>query len=131
MYAPSEVPNYLAIDDIAFSDKCVQPNILPTGIPVPIVTTSSPCPNQFACTNPFKCIDKSKVCDFTLDCQDGSDEANCGTCNFDKNSMCGWTNIGAGKQQWSIYKYHFGSTLNLPNSATGSYLVIDTSQGNL
>lgn len=40
--------------------------------------------NEFYCESDKKCIDESKVCDFFKDCQDGSDEAKCGECDFSR-----------------------------------------------
>jgi len=124
------------VDDISFSPQCVQPSVIPTGTPPPVVTVPNQCTSvQFFCKSQ-KCIDKSKVCDFNNDCGDNSDEANCGTCSFDNNSMCGWTNIGQGKQQWSIQPARRFGLNTIPkvdgaNSAAGSFLIIDTSRGKL
>lgn len=38
------------------------------------------------------------MCDFGADCDDGSDEANCGGCEFEHNT-CGYTN-GKGAIEW-------------------------------
>lgn len=32
----------------------------------------------------YKITNNLKVCDFTFNCQDGSDELNCGPCTFEK-----------------------------------------------
>ena len=70
------------------------------------------------------------------DCGNAEDEKHCGPCSFDKNSMCGWTNIGNGKQQWSLQPA--SKFASLPNTIpkadskgnkTESFLIIDTSKG--
>lgn len=65
-----------------------------------------------------------------------TDEAKCGTCNFNNNEWCGWTNAGEGQQQWSLVpaSKFLLQTNDLPkvdgaNLANGSYLIIDTSHG--
>lgn len=53
----------------------------------------------------------SQMCNFVKDCPSGLDEANCGTCNFEQGSDCGWHNV-AGFGKFAITS---GSTAkNLP-----------------
>jgi hypothetical protein len=51
----------------------------------------TPDSQTFTCDN-GNIIAAHKVCDFVKDCVDGSDEKNCGTCDFE-NSTCGWFDI--------------------------------------
>ncbi|XP_056317933.1 MAM and LDL-receptor class A domain-containing protein 1 isoform X2 [Danio aesculapii] len=79
---PHEV---VAIDDLSFSRGCV-----------PAVETDSQAslpaqclPSHFHCGADV-CVDGVKVCDFSLDCPNGEDEANCSAqCDFESDS-CGW-----------------------------------------
>jgi hypothetical protein len=41
----------------------------------------------------------SKACDFDLNCADGSDERNCGPCDFEADD-CGWKDNSDGLYQW-------------------------------
>ncbi len=134
--------SYIAIDDISFSPQCSPPNVMPTGI-VPIVNiTTNHCddPNTIPCNpkvNGSPCIKKTQICDSVTDCPGNEDEMHCGMlCSFDKKDMCGWTNVGRGKQQWSIQpaSRFSSSSSNIPTTdskgdKTGSFLIIDTSTG--
>ena len=55
---------------------------------------------MYECTN-GECIDADQVCDFVSDCSDGADEADCGTCDFDHNSTCGWYDESYGYDLWN------------------------------
>jgi hypothetical protein len=100
----------IIIDDTSFTNGCkaTQSNQLPTGIRPP--TTESPpraCandkfhPNGFKCASDGICIEANKVCDFVSDCADGSDEAQCGTCDFEQ-SACGWYDATAADElKWT------------------------------
>nr|XP_054757010.1 MAM and LDL-receptor class A domain-containing protein 2-like [Lytechinus pictus] len=85
---------------------------------------------------PFPCNDGSQtvpgnlVCDWFPDCQDDSDEANCGSCTFESD-QCGYTNDPTGLFPWILQG---GSTtpppsLPLPSSdhttGSGYYMVVD------
>lgn len=80
----------IAIDDISFSSECD---------PVTIETTIKPIicnTDQFQC-NSQQCIPRNEVCDFTNDCSDDSDEADCPRyCDYEseKDSLCKWNNFG-------------------------------------
>lgn len=74
----------IAIDDlsIALKPSCsLYSGSLPTvGSTVTPVTTAAPnncLVSQFACVSTGTCIPLGKVCDFDLDCADGSDERSC------------------------------------------------------
>ncbi|XP_061694563.1 MAM and LDL-receptor class A domain-containing protein 2 isoform X2 [Syngnathoides biaculeatus] len=65
------------------------------------VSTSS-CPDgTFKCTT-GECLDAGVVCDFKKDCDDGSDEAFCGSCDFEDH-QCGWnsTTFYPWTRQWA------------------------------
>ena len=74
----------IAIDDlsIALKPSCsLYSGSLPAaGSTLAPVTTASPnncSASQFACISDGKCIQLGQVCDFNLDCVDGSDERSC------------------------------------------------------
>lgn len=56
----------IALDDIELSDSACAVN------------------NQWRCANK-QLIHVDQVCNFVKDCSDGSDETNCGTCDFENN----------------------------------------------
>ncbi|GBM91293.1 MAM and LDL-receptor class A domain-containing protein 2 [Araneus ventricosus] len=95
--------NYIALDDISFSHKCV-PQITPLPTVPPQITTPTPekrCTlNEFPCASKGQCIPKEQKCDFKDDCADGSDEKQCGKCDFHED-MCGLVNTAA----WSVYQW--------------------------
>ena len=70
----------IAIDDLSMTQFCrpytgPPPTAPPSTIPPP---TTNPCPGiQYQCTD-GTCIQSSKRCDYRKDCNDGSDEVNCG-----------------------------------------------------
>lgn len=70
----------IAIDDVSFLGCFPYRKPLPT--PAPSTTprpTTTPCQaNQFYCPGDGVCIASKKRCDYTVDCQDKSDERNCG-----------------------------------------------------
>ncbi|EDV21956.1 uncharacterized protein TRIADDRAFT_59472 [Trichoplax adhaerens] len=129
----------MAIDDISFTPGCKFggsiPN-LPTTVPKPTV----PACNGFTCTTNGQCIKQNQVCDFKTDCTDGSDEANCGTCTFEKRLIfsdvnCGWYNGSSDNFDWVRHK---GSTPSFQTgpatdhtlqTSSGHYLYIETSNG--
>ncbi|KAK3586782.1 hypothetical protein CHS0354_016957 [Potamilus streckersoni] len=58
------------------------------------------------CKDNYKCVAKEKLCDFTWDCMDGSDEGHdyCNVskqCNFETKAKCGYTNISSGATSWN------------------------------
>lgn len=53
------------------------------------------------CTDSQECISIQKVCDFLIDCDDGSDEEFCGSCDFDEHS-CGWIDTSKNVFQWRL-----------------------------
>ncbi|EDO47788.1 predicted protein [Nematostella vectensis] len=86
----------IAIDDISFTPSCsLFTGSLPTSAPTlsPPPTTAAPnnCnAQQFGCVTDGKCIPLTSVCDFNVDCLDGSDERSCpSNCTFE-TGQCGW-----------------------------------------
>ena len=85
-----EQPNFIAMDDVAL-----------VGCREPPEVHNMCGENGFACqlTPELVCINKSQVCDFHYDCYDGSDEMNCGPCDFERD-MCGWETSKSGAVFW-------------------------------
>src|SRR5699024_7516613 len=91
---------YLAIDDINFTPACTLVNQVPTNVTLPNggkITTVKPnsCPTiSCVTTNSTQiCLNANQICDFITDCRDGSDEKNCGDCDFDHGDMCAWQKL--------------------------------------
>ena len=93
----SDGSQIIAIDDTSFDKGCIADTsgvTLQTVTQTTISTTHNSCvQNSFLCPTNNQCIPSYKVCDFLKDCPDGSDESNCGTCDFEK-STCGWYDDG-------------------------------------
>ncbi|XP_075875933.1 MAM and LDL-receptor class A domain-containing protein 1 [Nelusetta ayraudi] len=89
---------YLAIDDIDFSN-CSLPESQPL------------CPeNMFQCNNSV-CVEPSRICDFTDDCGDRSDEMDCDAkgyverCTFERG-LCSWarSDEDSPEAEWSRHR---------------------------
>jgi hypothetical protein len=91
----------IGIDDLSFSNGCIVDNsiVLPSLTTLQPQTTLSPCPNQFKCKSNNQCVPLDKVCNFKYECDDRSDEAECGTCDFETSS-CGWYDRSDDKFVW-------------------------------
>ena len=94
----------VAIDDLSLSYSCsLYGDSLPPGptTPVPPVTTTA-CPDQgWRCSSSSQCIPAEQLCDFSADCEDGSDEAECAQCDFEAGT-CGWSDVSQGKFGWEV-----------------------------
>ncbi|CAF4758951.1 unnamed protein product, partial [Rotaria socialis] len=96
----------IGLDDTVFTPECSA--YTSSELPITTITTTqapTPCPiaAQFRCTGTDICIDQNKICDFTADCPDASDEDRCGPCNFEKDD-CGWEDVSWSTYSWSRIK---------------------------
>lgn len=121
----------VAIDGVSFTPGCTAGGTIP-GMPTAAPTQPGACgADKFTCASGTQCIDRTKVCDFNNDCNDKSDELNCGTtCNFE-NGLCGWSrppyNSG---MNWTITLANNTGNSNAPTrdhsqvSQPGHYLYV-------
>ncbi|RWS26033.1 hypothetical protein B4U80_01969, partial [Leptotrombidium deliense] len=103
--------------------KCSKSEVTPT--------TENPIPDcDFYCKSDKKCIEIREVCDFKKDCVDGSDEINCGECEFNE-TFCNWTNEG--DEQWLLVagnrfkNYKLIPSYDEAKSENGSFLILQSS----
>ncbi|XP_057713068.1 MAM and LDL-receptor class A domain-containing protein 1 [Corythoichthys intestinalis] len=89
-------PGHIAVDDVNFT-SCNLPD------PQPV------CPeNMFTCKNGV-CVEKNRLCDFTDDCGDLTDENNCEhqgvteRCSFERG-LCSWAPLDEPGARWSRQK---------------------------
>uniref|UniRef100_A0A3B4CKL8 MAM domain-containing protein n=1 Tax=Pygocentrus nattereri TaxID=42514 RepID=A0A3B4CKL8_PYGNA len=90
----------IAIDDLSFLGCEPYEGTLPsvessTAAPPPAFTPVPPhscLMGQYVCGSYGECVSQSQVCDFRLDCSDGSDEKDCvmEQCDFEGGLLCGW-----------------------------------------
>ncbi|XP_041365734.1 MAM and LDL-receptor class A domain-containing protein 1-like [Gigantopelta aegis] len=126
----------IAVDDVIIGPSCRLAGVtLPTA-QYPLSTTQSACTGGgFQCTSDKKCIPASRVCDFTADCADKSDEAACGTCTFEPTgSYCGWTDRSTGKYNWTVTSGRQAGSSGLQKdhtkrTADGHYMYVEGSRG--
>ncbi|MBN3307352.1 MALR1 protein, partial [Amia calva] len=91
----------IALDDITFTREC-----LPSSSTGPVEPTSLPptdsCPQGYLkCAN-GNCFRPEQRCDFVNDCEDNTDEKDCGTsCSFE-TGRCGWKNSPADNFDWVL-----------------------------
>ena len=124
--------NYIkAIDDTSFDGNCDL--VLDVTFPTMMTTTTTEristekC--DFKCASDGQCISIDNVCDFKPDCDDSSDERDCGTCNFEE-SWCGWRDNSDNELFWDR---RTGASNNPAGpqvdhtlqTTQGSYLTID------
>ena len=126
----------LAIDDLVLSAGCQYSGttLPPAGY---MTTTASTRPNtcgtsMFQCSD-GSCIDQVRFCDFTVDCRDGSDEATCGSCNFE-SGMCGYRDMSVGRYNWTrSYPAVMGVTGPAQDhtfrNGTGHYAYVEGTRG--
>ncbi|XP_076802493.1 MAM and LDL-receptor class A domain-containing protein 1-like [Clavelina lepadiformis] len=133
--APNSDLGDLAIDDISFTTSCLYDgSALPPGTTV-ATTTVSPCPvGQFHCGD-GTCINDFLYCDGRPDCQGGTDELNCGGCNFEDDT-CGWTDVSSGEYKWDRITGVGTSDVTMgpqvdhtTGTSTGYYMFLDPGTG--
>ncbi|KAK2827613.1 hypothetical protein Q7C36_018539 [Tachysurus vachellii] len=77
----------IAVDDITLSPECR-------------LTNNSVKPESFPKPPKKPCAEASKICDFTRDCTEEEDEAQCGDFSY-KQGIKGWTDTSIGSQGWN------------------------------
>jgi hypothetical protein len=124
----------IAIDDTSFTDGCLRNSSIIIEPPLTTTTTTTnvaPCGNNgFQCKSDAKCIELNQVCDFNKDCNDKSDEIDCGTCNFE-TSLCGFYDISSGYTRWTRNKAPSSNPTgpqidHTTSSSNGYYLLTET-----
>lgn len=125
----------IAIDDTSFTPGCKFGGVIP-GAPTVSPTQTGPCSSGFACDGGTKCIPMTSVCNFVKDCNDNSDEVNCGTCTFE-TGQCGWRNSYTDNFNWtrrqgSTPSFNTGPlTDHTTSSSSGWYMYTEVSGGRI
>ncbi|RUS87745.1 hypothetical protein EGW08_004491, partial [Elysia chlorotica] len=89
--------SFLGVDDISvWNCNISSESTLPEGTTLP--TPSCKDSSDVQCDD-RSCIPQTKLCDFVEDCEDGSDENHCGTCDFERD-LCGWSDESLGVYSW-------------------------------
>ncbi|KAK1172073.1 MAM and LDL-receptor class A domain-containing protein 1 [Acipenser oxyrinchus oxyrinchus] len=128
------VKQLISVDDILFTREC-----LLASSSGPTEPTSHPpsgsCPHGYLECQNGKCYRPEQSCDFVNDCEDNTDEEECGTsCNFE-GGRCGWRNSLADNFDWILGE---GSTKSLRppidhtlGDETGHFVYLEASSDGL
>ena len=126
-------------------NKVIYLCLIITGVLAQVIHGQVPCgsTSKFLCRKTDEYIDISKVCDFRKDCSDGSDELNCGSCDFERMdietglpSMCGWVKQISNYSDWAL---RTGSEMTLYNAprtdsirnSSGHFLIMENTIGRI
>ncbi|WAR02785.1 MLRP2-like protein [Mya arenaria] len=125
----------IAIDDVSFTPSCHFYTGAVSTDTLPRTPTPNPCGNSSkVCANNRQCVPLAEVCNFKDYCSDGSDELNCGVCDFERG-LCGWQDISSGEYLWERHNGSTPASLNGPltdhtlGKALGTYVFVDASKG--
>ncbi|XP_069039603.1 apical endosomal glycoprotein isoform X2 [Lepisosteus oculatus] len=110
----------VALDDLILSPNCRNSSEPPPLLPKIPPHHASCEVGQFECAK-GGCVQQDRVCDFALDCPDGSDEAECGNTSFETSSR-GWTDLSVGTLEWTV------TTLDT-DSSQGRYMFVGPALG--
>ncbi|XP_067328004.1 apical endosomal glycoprotein [Anolis sagrei] len=112
----------IALDDLILSPGCLEQNSNLSTPFEPEPPASFCAQDQFACWDNKGCIGVELVCDFKADCQDGSDEQECGARSLNEGSG-GWRDLSVGRLQWMLQNISSqGRVLALSSEGPGQML---------
>ncbi|XP_077978868.1 MAM and LDL-receptor class A domain-containing protein 1-like [Glandiceps talaboti] len=95
-----------------------------------------PTPEPFVCEDGQGSVDDSVRCDWKDDCADGSDERQCGECNFEED-QCLYRDVSRGEYQWDRLQGSTATPETGPSidcdvgTKDGHYMAVEASDGNI
>nr|XP_042908894.1 MAM and LDL-receptor class A domain-containing protein 2 [Parasteatoda tepidariorum] len=105
------------VDDISLTPGCHLSNENIPGKPTEPPPTDDCTPEKLPCRN-GQCYSYLQRCNFILDCDDGTDEDNCGnSCDFE-NGTCGWYNPYGYRSKWVVKSGKINPLRSLENDHT-------------